>query len=162
MTLDLPPGTKDDSRIGEAGLALHRKLHDIHTTVGSIERIYYEEPITPSGVEGQTTLRTLGRTLGLAAHAESYGCAIGARVRTVPQGTWRRHFIGRGSGFKVKGVQRFDPKKMARDRCRALGWNARNNDESDALGLLDFAIHLAGVAPPWSVGGMFDLERAAQ
>jgi hypothetical protein len=32
---------------------------------------------------------------------------------------------------------------------RELGLEPRNDDESDACGILDYDLHIAGITPPW-------------
>lgn len=53
-------------------------------------------------------------------------------IQAVGINTARKHFTGNG------GLQRKEAKKAVQDRCDALGWKYKNDDESDALGIWDF------------------------
>jgi hypothetical protein len=49
-----------------------------------------------------------------------------------------------------RGTKTSDLKRLTIERCQGYGWNPKNNDEADALGILDYAIDLNGITPPWA------------
>lgn len=130
--------------VGQAAVQLHRFLMDLHR-VTPIERLYFEGGIPASGLTGNTNMGTIYKLAGLAAHAESFAYAVNARCRRVHQGTWRAHFLGKGSGFKTAQF-----KQMAKDRCRDLGWAPKTDNDADALGVLVYMVSLdPAITPPW-------------
>jgi len=62
--------------------------------------------------------------------------------------SWRKHFVG----SMPRGTKRKEWKDYAIERCQQYGWRPRNDDEADALGLLDYALDLQGIVPPWRAG----------
>lgn len=124
---------------------LHRQLADLRRLV-QFEHLFFEEPLHPAKLQGHTNIDSLRVLSGLAAHAQSYGEAVGLRtVRGVNLSSWRVPFIG----SQKRGTVRADLKSMTMERCRQLGFKPRNDDEADALGLLDYAITALGFTPPW-------------
>lgn len=128
---------------------LHKNLIDLHR-LDPIECIYFEEPLSPGSVHGQTNVRTLYVAAGLAAHAESFAEAIGARHHVVHQATWRRHFIGK----MPRGTKTPDLKHMAMQRCRELGFDPSKHDAAEALGILDYQLSIESITPPWRHGNV--------
>ena len=47
--------------------------------------------------------------------------------------TWRKHFLGFGTG------KRDDLKEAAKKQCALFGWNVTDDNQADALGLMDYA-----------------------
>lgn len=123
---------------------LHKALLEIHATT-PIDHLIFEEPLSQASVKGNSSIETLQTLAGLAAHAESFAAAIKATSRPVNIASWRRHFIG----SMPRGTKSPDLKAMTMKRCRELGFSPVGNDEADALGLLDFALHQDGITPPW-------------
>jgi hypothetical protein len=141
----------DDDDLGRCGYQLHVNLQKLETVHG-FERVYYEAPLAPSQVMGQTQLKTIAKAFTIAGHIESYCYAKNLRCRVVHQASWRRTFLGRGTG-----VNKDTFKNWSRERCRQLGWNTRTHDEADALGILDYAIGLdPQFKPPWRDQFMFE------
>lgn len=138
------PLAADVSWRGRAYCRLHRNLMDLHR-VTAIDHIVFEEPLPHAAVKGNTTIDTLAAMAGLAAHAESFAEAVGASHRSVNMATWRRHFLG----SMPRGTKTLDLKAMAMTRCRELGFDPAKHDEAEAIGLLDYAVSLAGVIAPW-------------
>jgi hypothetical protein len=48
-----------------------------------------------------------------------------------------------------RGTKRQALKDFVEARCRDLGMKPRNDDEADALGILDYDLTFAGITPPW-------------
>lgn len=129
---------------GRTYAKLHETLSDLRL-VCRFERIYYEEPINPAALSGHTNIDTLRVLAGLAAHAESFGAAMGCRTQAVNVATWRRHFLGR----MPRGTKSKDWKAYATERCQQYGWKPKCSDEADALGILDWACEAIGLLPAW-------------
>lgn len=138
---ELAPGLE---WVARAFCRLQRNLMDLHR-VTPITSLLYEDSLPAERLHGQTNRDTLKAAVGLTAHAESFGEAIGARVRFVNQSTWRRHFLGR----MKRGTRTADLKHMAMQRCRQLGFSPTKHDEAEALGMLDYDVSLSGITPPW-------------
>ena len=127
-------------RLHKEMMALHRE-HDI-------DSIDYEEPLTQKALNGKTNIDTLRTLTGLAAHAESFAAAIGAKLSAVNVSSWRRHFIG----SMPQGTKSPDLKRLTNVRCRELGFDPATYDESDAIGLLDYRLSVDGIIAPWREG----------
>jgi hypothetical protein len=103
---------------------------------------------------------TLAMLLGLGAMVEWFAHRVGARCFKVHISEWRKHFIGRGSGFGATGA-----KEMAIRKCAEFGWHTDVADAAEACGILDFYMHLLAQADhdyaiPWRnksfFGGLLD------
>lgn len=129
---------------------LQRNLMDLHLSAKAgggdgLTSILYEDSLPAERLHGQTSRDTLKAAVGLTEHVESFGEAIGCKTRYTNQSTWRRHFLG----SMKRGTKTPDLKRMAMSRCRELGFAPGKHDEAEALGILDFDVHLAGLTPPW-------------
>ena len=72
--------------------------------------------------------------IGLSSITDAVGRLKGAVVRQQTVGKVRKHFIGRGDLARA-------PAKAAVIRaCRQRGWRPVDDNEADALALLDYAI----------------------
>lgn len=146
---------------GRVFCKLHECLIDVRGVLG-FEAIYYEQKLNPASLQGHTTLDTISLLGGLEAHVQSFAAAMGMRCRAINVQTWRGEFIGRqevsaarkrarakakASGKKVSA--RDDLKALTRERCQQLGFAPRNDDEADAIGLLDYQLGLEGIVPAW-------------
>lgn len=148
-------GSEYTSR-GQTYAKLHANLLDLRA-LSRFEALYFEEPINPNKLKGHTNIDTLRVLAGLAAHAESFGHAVGLRiVQGINIDSWRPAFIGRINSDAAKrkakqaGKSASDSlKSLTIERCRQLGFNPRTTDEADALGILDYCVSMRGVTPPW-------------
>ena len=146
---------------GDSYLKLHRCLRDLYS-IEPFDRLYFEEPINPGQLQGNTTIDTIGLAFGLATHAQSFAAAKRCRiVKAINVGSWRKDFLGdmivrevnagirrrRKAGEKVSATDQL--KKLCIERCRSLGLDPRSNDEADAIGILTYAVLLDGKTPPW-------------
>ncbi len=141
--------------LGKTFLNLHQNVYDLHK-LGEISHLFYEDSLLQlsNGGSNPETLRVLG---GLCMHVESIGEALGVRViRAVHQATWRKHFIGRGTSRSK--YKKFDLKAMSRERCEQFGFKTKNDDEADAIGVLDYACDYQGIIPPWRRDEVFRPE----
>ena len=123
---------------------LQRNLSDLHI-VQPINAITYEDSLPAEALHGHTSRDTIKAAVGLTEHVESFGEALGIRTRYTNLSTWRRHFIG----AMKRGTKTVDLKAYAMQRCRDLGFDPATHDEAEALGILDYALHLANITPPW-------------
>lgn len=126
---------------------LHGVMNDLWKVIGGADAIYCEEPLQPQALQGHTTFDTIYLAYGLCAHAASFAEAKGVRFHTVNQTVWRRHFIGR----MKRGTKRATLKDFSMERARQLGFSPRNDDEADAIGVLDYACERERIMPPWRV-----------
>lgn len=147
---------------GQVYAKLHRRMADLFK-VEPFEKLFFEEPINPAHLTGNTSIQTIWLLSGLAAHAQSFGHAKRCRlVKSVNVERWRKDFIGDMVVREVKaGVRRRRKagddkasstdllKRLTIERARQLGFEPRKNDEADALGILTYSILLDGVTPPW-------------
>lgn len=141
---------------------LHQHLHDLHQVM-PFDSLYFEQKINPVNLQGHTTISTINLLSGLEAHAKSFGHVFGLRiVKAVSLDHWRPDFIGKFEHSDAKArarrarkegdtraSARKDLKDLTMERCRLLGFTPRNDDEGDALGILDYACGLEGLTPPW-------------
>lgn len=123
---------------------LHKQMMELHQQ-HSLNFIDYEEPLDQRALSGKSNIETLRTLSGLAAHVESFAAAIGARCSAVNISSWRRHFIG----SMPRGTKTPDLKWLANKRCRELGFDPAVNDESDAIGILDWRLSVDGIIPLW-------------
>ena len=112
--------------------------------------VVYEQPILAS----MTNITTLRKLYGLAGVTEMHCHQRDPRVacREVPIQKWRKHFIGRGSGFKKAGK---DPKAECIRVCRERRFEPQDDNAADALGILDYTADLLGLPKDWPDMGLF-------
>lgn len=80
-------------------------------------------------------------------------------VYSFPNSTWRKTFIGFGTRRVPKGQPKTNWKRLARERCKMLGWDDKgSHDVAEAGGVMDHLITTElKIAAPWrSVPGGFD------
>jgi hypothetical protein len=151
--------------IGEPADALLRFLRETYITLRDsgdpITHFFYEMPFLPQSVNSSTSKRLMG----LLAICEMFAHQVGAvGCYEVDIATWRKHFIGRGSGFKKTADKKaylpgHDPKDLAINRCAQYGWHTDVHDAAEALGILDYSLTLIpDYHRPWRdnalLGGM--------
>jgi hypothetical protein len=129
---------------GQCCAKLHEMLSDIRRAQCRFESMFIEAPLTQLQKGGHSTTDS-DILIKLAGHAESFAYAMGVRCQLINMASWRKFFIG----SMPRGTKGKDWKFYAQERCRALGWPPRNDDEADALGLLDYGINLSGIKAPW-------------
>jgi len=105
-------------------------------------------------------LITLGGTVEKVAYQKFVDRRLNWQTKplcfSVPISTWRKHFIGRGGGFKRGEDKKYlpgeDPKLIAVEKCESFGWHTAIPDEAEACGILDYGLSCIGddVHPrPW-------------
>jgi hypothetical protein len=144
---------------GRVFARLHQNMSDLHR-LSPIDAIFFEETIHPAKLQGHTNIDTLRVLAGLAAHAESWGEAMGCRaIYAVNQSTWRRFFLGK----LPVGMRSNDLKDMAMRRCRMLGFHPTKHDQAEAIGIMSFGCEQLGLSPPWNTQtGMLAQMAGAQ
>ena len=101
-----------------------------------ITDVVFETPIMP----GVTNVMTLRKLYGLTGRTEEICLDHTIRCRERHMQSWRKHFLGRASAPKeIKGKEQ--RRKWLKDecilKCRLRGWFPRDDNEADALGLMD-------------------------
>lgn len=140
--------------VGEPADRLERMLREMYVLLqphGGISHFFFEA----QHLAQNSSLDVVYRLIALGGIVEKFAFQTGAFCYKVDISTWRKHFIGRGSGFKrdktKKGKPYFpgeNPKELALHRCAEYGWHTDVEDEADALGILDYSLTLIGQADP--------------
>jgi hypothetical protein len=130
---------------GRVFAKLHENMMALES-LGHVDAWFYEEPIHPAQLQGQTNADTIKLAAGLAAHVESAAEAFGARIiRAVNMSTWRREFLGK----LPRSMRTADLKDMAMSRCRQLGFKPLKHDQAEAIGIVDYGCASLDVVPFW-------------
>lgn len=104
----------------------------------SPSRVVYESPLTTPGP--QTNMMTLRKLGGLTVMTESVAVDMAVECKEANLSTIRKHFVGRGRAPKdVKDGRKWF-KAAVMDRCQVKGWHPADDNEADALALLDFSL----------------------
>jgi hypothetical protein len=138
----------DPERVGEACHTMLMWLRNLYTVLrddgAPITHFFYEKPFIPEAVNSATS----ERLLGLCACVQMFAFQVKATsCYSIDISEWRKHFIGRGSGFKRTVDKKHylpghDPKELAIQRCAEYGWHTDIPDEAEACGILDFSISM--------------------
>lgn len=128
----------------KAYVRLHRNLRDLNDAT-PVHLVVYEDTVPPFMLKGRSDAATIKALASLAGHVESFCAAMGIRCEAVNQSTWRRSFLG----AMPRGTKTADWKHLAMTRCRELGFEVLKHDAAEACGLLDYALSIEGIVPPW-------------
>jgi hypothetical protein len=132
--------------VGRAADRLERMLRDLyiaHKALGGISHFFFEA----QHVAEQMNIDTVYKLIALGGIVEKFAFQVGALVYKVNIAEWRKHFLGRGAGFKAL---KLDQKELAIQRCAQYGWHTDVSDEAEALGILDFSLTMIpGYVRPW-------------
>lgn len=141
-------------QVGKPMEHLRQKLAEKHETYG-LDHIVFEEQHLGSAFDKKKqkqrpiSPRTLKRIYALAGMVEWFAFRLDVICFSVPIGTWRKHFIGRGDYGGDEAKQR------AVDQCRLYGWHVPDHNAAEACGILDFYLALldkemaGGYTRPW-------------
>lgn len=130
---------------GEVFARLHEHMMDLKKIM-PFDVLYIEKPLEPALMAKINNFEAPYLLYGLAAHAESFSAAAGCRrFHMVHQATWRKSFLG---GMRV-GKKKAELKALSLSRAKEFGFAVNNDDESDAIGVLDYALQSEGLIPPW-------------
>jgi hypothetical protein len=134
--------------IGEPCAALEMWLREKYLEMrsqGGISHFFFEAQHIAENMNPQNAYRLIG----LGAIVEKFAFQVKAHCYCVDISTWRKHFIGRGSGFKRDKTKKGkpylpgeDPKELAMQRCESYGWHTDIHDAAEAAGILDFGLSL--------------------
>ena len=136
----------DPGAVGEPIDALLRLIRDLYEMSKAdgfpITHYFYEMPF----IGKQVNSRTSKRLMGMAGVVEMFAFqkkALGCYEVDISE--WRKHFLGRGSGFKkAPGGKKYlpghDPKELAIQRCAEYGWHTDIHDAAEACGVLDYSL----------------------
>jgi Holliday junction resolvasome RuvABC endonuclease subunit len=103
-------------------------LQEVDETAGAIGAVYFEEVRSHRGV---AAAHAYG---GVLAHLTAWAEANKIPYRGVPVGTIKRHVTGKGNADKEAVIA----------AVRALGFVPADDNEADALALLDWALKTGG------------------
>jgi Holliday junction resolvasome RuvABC endonuclease subunit len=103
-------------------------LQEVDETAGGIGAVYFEEVRSHRGV---AAAHAYG---GFLAHLTAWAEAIKIPYAGVPVGTIKRHVTGKGNADKDAVIA----------AVRALGFEPVDDNEADALALLDWALKTGG------------------
>ncbi len=104
--------------------------------------IVFEAPLAPSFMRGHTSANTIRKLMGLAAVITGTAHRHGFyNIREATVSDIRRHFLGR------RRLRSAEAKKATIARCRELGLNPKNHNESDAAALWFYAAGLHPAEP---------------
>jgi len=142
----------DPGEVGKPAYALENWLWDLYDATkgdGPITHIFFEA----QHISGNINIDTVYRLICLGGVVEKFAFQIHAHVYKVEISKWRKHFIGRGSGFKKtpdkkKYLPGEDPKDLALQRCADYGWHTDKPDAAEAAGILDFGLSALGEYHP--------------
>ena len=118
---------------------------------GGFQAVIFESPYVGPRTH-QATARVL---LGLAAVTELVCNDHGVRCMEANNASVLKHWTGRGGG------KRKDKKARTLAACNERGFHPRDDDEADALALLDYAAHCLGIKTDIPEGPLFG-ERAGE
>lgn len=142
--------------VGRPADALERWLRQLYLDLkpsGAPTHYFFEA----QHISANINIDTVYRLICLGGVVEKFAFQTGAKVYKCHISEWRKHFIGRGSGFKRdKATKKYlpgeDPKELAIQRCAEYGWHTDIADAAEACGILDFSLSLMGddIHPrPW-------------
>ena len=100
-------------------------------------------------VGARTHQNTARKLMCLAGFLEFFCHRADIPCREVNNASVRKHFCGKGR------APRKELKHLVMQACRARGWTPANDDEADALAVLDFAAHVYALDVPWTCGALF-------
>lgn len=155
----------DSSPDGRTFHSLHAKMDGLLQQHGFSD-IFYEQPINHTlRMRGKTNVHAIELALGLTAHVQSFAYARRCASHAVHIDTWRLDFVGRPEIARIKDAAAAKKKEVGRHvsttddlkaatiaRCRQLGLAPQSDDEADAVGILQYAICLHQMTPPWLAG----------
>ena len=112
-------------------------------------------------IAGKINIDTVYRLIVLGGVIEKFAYQVMPKGQKKPWvykvhiSEWRKHFLGRGGGFKKTEDKKHylpghDPKELAIQRCAEYGWHTDIADAAEAVGILDFGLTMFPDYPrPW-------------
>lgn len=114
------------------------------------DQIILEAMLPPTAMKGQTSRAVRDRLAGLHGVIRGVAALRGIALSDAPVGAVRSHFIGESS------LRRDAAKAAVMERCQALGWEVKNDNEADACALWSFACGLIDPASALKVVPLFN------
>ena len=105
-------------------LRFKRWLNDIRGCVGDIDAVYFEEVRNHKGIDAAHLYG------GFLAHLTAWCEHHKIPYQGVPVGTIKRHATGKGNAGKPEMIQ----------AAKKLGFDVQDDNQADALALLDYAL----------------------
>ena len=162
----------DPEEVGRPADALERWLRDFYIKTRDAGMPLTHYFFEAQHIDSRINIDTVYRLIALGALVEKFAFQTRPKgqskawVFKVHISQWRKHFIGRGGGFKrekiekiVKGEKKLvtggylpgeDPKELAIQRCGEYGWHTDISDAAEAVGILDYALTMIPNHPrPW-------------
>lgn len=134
---------------GECMDRLWRHLSDI-CAFGMPDVIGVEAPANPNQINHPTKFEHTKTLVCLAGAAGFYAHNKGIRrFSEIEKRHWFPHFIGTS-----KKPPKGESKLYCVEQCSLLGIKPQNDDEADAVGILDYMLHLERILPPWRQGNI--------
>ena len=127
-----------DEELGAFNRQYRRWLTDQIKRYG-ISEVVIEAAILPTG---NTNIVTLKKAYAINMNTHDIAKHLGCSVTEVQNGTWRAHFLcGRMPPKEHRGRGKLSAwyKQAVKQRCAERGWRVRDDNEADALGILDWA-----------------------
>jgi len=151
-TLQLPA---DPQQVGRAADGMFKFLQERHRMHGGFTDIVFEA----QHVGGKIDINVVQRLVGLGAIVEWVAYCISARCYVVHIGAWRKHAFG------TARLDRKTAKSRALEECRRMGFDPQNDNEAEAMLILDYYMHLKNKADrsirlPWREASFFTNELA--
>lgn len=136
-SLRLPPNPQV---IGPAAAALWQFLLDQHT-MHEFTHIVFEA----QHVGAKVDINVVYKLIALGGVTEFFAHQAGVKCYKVHIASWRKHFIGKGSG-----LARAQAKQRCIAECERYGWSTIDDNAAEACGILDyFLTMLPGDQRPW-------------
>ena len=118
--------------------------------------VMIENMLPPAAKVGNTSADVRDRLCGLQAIARGVCFRLGIyEVQGADVNDVRGHFLG------TRKLHRDEAKQATLTKCRALGWQATNTDEADALALWHYACCLIDPELALQVSPMFNKQLRA-
>ena len=146
----------DGDDYGPVGSALSAFMVGLIRTY-KISHVAFESPWVPMGARGNrersgmTPVRIIRLGCGMAFLAETVATDQGCTRSEVEPSVWRKHFLGTGRPE--------DPKQAVMERCRLLGWPAKNHNEGDAAGIWAYTQALIDPRFAYATTALFGRRR---
>jgi hypothetical protein len=125
-TVEFKPGRFEGG--GMVYLRFRAWLQEVDETAGGIGAVYFEE------VAAHRRVAAAHAYGGFLAHLTAWAEAAKTPYRGVPVGTIKRHVTGKGNADKA----------AVTTAIRALGFDPADDNEADALALLDWVLKTGG------------------
>lgn len=115
------------------------------------DNVVFESPYVSHTPGRQTSQRTVLTLFYLAATTELICAQMQVPCYSLRPGDWRKSFLGADNTTGRKKL-----KDLVMRHCLLRGLRPKDDNEADALGVLEYAAFRFGVRPPWEIGLLND------